>query len=235
MVADREASNASHLQRSRADAKRAMQGVAYLLALWAGIGILVVTSVVQRRVPTVSLYLDPAATSSARVWTGFFTELGLMLWAVAATAAGFLWAVCARGGWDRSGARLGGSAAGFTALLWLDDQFAVRNWALPHVLGAPESAGDVIYLSLGVAWVALNWRTIVVSDRLIVMAAGLGLGSSELVNFGIKEQFTTTGTLLEEVPKLLGIAAWALFFVMRFRRELDGVMQRASIAEESPR
>lgn len=200
------------------------RGIAWLAALWTFVGLLVAASVVQHEVPTASLYLDPAATSSARVWTGFFTELGLMFWVVAATAAAFVWAACSRSGQHRSEARLGMTAAALTTLLWLDDQFAMRNWVIPHVLGAPESAGEVIYLVLGTAWVTVNWRAIVRADRIVAAAAAAGLGFSEAVDVALSEQYTTSRTLLEEVPKLFGIVAWALFFILRFSRTLRGAL-----------
>jgi len=200
----------------------------WLVIGWSGVGLLVAASVAQRDVPTASLYLDPAATSSARVWTGFFTELGLMLWVVAATAAAFLWAANSRGpAGDRSEARLGMSAALLTAMLWLDDQFAVRNWLLPRVLGAPDSAGKVIYLTLGVAWVSWNWRAILRADTTIVAAAALGLGFSEAVDLALAEQYTSGRTILEEAPKLLGIVAWALFFLLRLSQTLCRTVEHA--------
>jgi len=36
----------------------------WLVIGWSGVGLLVAASVAQRDVPTASLYLDPAATSS---------------------------------------------------------------------------------------------------------------------------------------------------------------------------
>lgn len=203
-----------------------LNGVAWLVVLWSLIGLLVVASVVQHRVPTASLFLDPAATSSARVWSGFFTELGLMAWAVAATAAACSWAVCWYSGMDPGRARLGFTAAILTALLWLDDQFAMRNWVIPHVIGAPESAGMFIYLVLVLAWVTWNWREIASADAAVLTLAGLGLGFSEVVDVALGGDFTTFRTLLEEVPKLFGIVAWALFFVLLFGRGLSRTVQR---------
>lgn len=211
--------------------RNALGGVAWLVLLWSFLGLLVVASVVQSRVPTASLFLDPAATSSARVWSGFFTELGLMAWAVAATAAAGLWAVCWYSGADRSWAHLGFTASVLTALLWLDDQFAMRNWVIPHVLGAPDSSGLVIYLALVVGWVTWNWRAITSADSAVLGLAALGLGFSEAIDVALVEQFTTARTLLEEVPKLLGIVAWALFFVLRFSRGLRRVVQRPTATD----
>lgn len=209
--------------------KGSLNGVAWLVILWSLIGLLVVASIVQHRVPTASLYLDPAATSSARVWSGFFTELGLMAWAVAGTAAACSWAVCWYSGVDRSWALLGFTAAILTALLWLDDRFAMRNWVIPQVLGAPQSAGMVIYLVLVLAWVAWNWRAIASADAAVLTLAGLGLGFSEVIDVALGDEFTTSRTLLEEIPKLLGIVAWALFFVLLFGRGLSRAVQRPQL------
>lgn len=199
---------------------RSPAGQRWLWLLWAAATLLVVASVVQRRTPTAALFLDPAATSSARAWSGFVSELGIMAWVVAATAAACAGFVCSRSRLDGGWARLGLSATVLSAVLAFDDQFLLHSVLVPQLTGIPANACLLAYLGLGAGWVWWNRRAIVRADTGVLIAALLAFGVSQVVDFLLPERSTTGRTLLEEVPKFFGILAWALFFVLLFGRSL---------------
>lgn len=206
--------------------RRTPRWLRWLGALWAAAGLLIVGALLQRHVPPASLFLDPATTSSARPSSGLVSELGIMAWVVAATAAACAGYVNLRSGIDRGWARLGLSAAPFTAWLCLDDQFLVHSSLVPRLTSVPANACLVAYLALAVAWLLYNRDAIVRADAPVMVAAAGAMGFSEVIDLALAERFSTNRTVVEEGPKFLAILAWALFFVLLCYRSIERLTSR---------
>lgn len=174
----------------------------------------------QPWVPMSNLIRDPAAVLNGRFYDGFVSNVGVLLWCVAAAICLFrgceLWT---RRGKDAACFLL--SAGSLTAILLLDDLFMAHEQILPDVFGLPEKAVIATYPLLLCAYLFVNRRPIMRADVFILVLSLGFFAVSTLFDVLVPYHFYNTaaglevnrGVILEEAFKFLGISAWTVFHV----------------------
>ncbi len=187
-----------------------VRAAAPLVIVWAaGLGVLS-AAIGQDVVEQEALLLDPVTVGGLPWYTGLVSQLGVVCWAVAATVAacgGFVAGLVGR----RGAAAFLASGSGLGALLLVDDLFQLHAVLLPRWLGVSKLAVVAGYGLLAVAWIALN-RAELLRTRLHLFGAS---GSAFAASIGADVIGDGSGTWLvvEDGGKLLGILAWAAFFI----------------------
>jgi len=194
---------------------------------------------VQSRVPVGDLTRDPAAIAGLPLYTGVVSHVGVLLWCSAASVSLFASAVLHRQQRNAPLAKFLFCAGGFTVVLMIDDLFMVHE-AAAYVVGIPDSAIVLAYGVLGATLAVAFRRQILASEYLLLFASLLFLGASIAVDAsnltdsqGLRTSISARYHLLEDGPKLLGIAFWLGYYARLAWRAVEnpGV---ASHAEENP-
>ena len=166
--------------------------------------------------PLNQLTRDPAAITNHPFYTGFLSNVGILLWsattAICLFSAGLVLQRHTGSSWGRflywSGL--------LTLLLTLDDLFLVHEVVLPDHLGFPEQLMYVTYLGLGLAYLIRFRRIILTTEYPLLGLAVMGMGLS--VIFDGYNDLGGTGlpaglsTLVENGAKFLGIVSWLFYF-----------------------
>lgn len=182
-----------------------------LLVVWTIAAYAIAIAGFQTRVPRSVLFLDQGAVADVPWYAGMLSNVGYIVWTVAATAA-------LGGGWVATQTRrpsagrflFAGSSA--TVVLLLDDMFRLHSDLLPNVLGVPKPLAMLIVVTPALAWLAI-FNTEVARTRWLVLGSSLGM----LFGSIIADQVLAAGDtslLVEDGAKFLGVLAWMLYFVL---------------------
>ncbi len=158
------------------------------------------------------LLRDPLADLGVPAVTGALSWLGVLAMAGTAALLAGAAAVCGRTRPGGDDGRFLASSAAAVALLCLDDAFQLHETLLPHV-GVPELLAYAAYACGAMAYLG-RWRRHLL-HRTEVAVLGLAaalLGGSLLVDL-LALEVSAGSTIVEDVPKLLGIATLAAYFV----------------------
>lgn len=156
------------------------------------------------------LFSDPAAELGP-LW-GVFSYFGILMWTAAASALALGWAVLVRAAPTHPSRTWLLASALISAGLTIDDTFVIHDYVLPKNVGIPELVVQAAYL-IGLLWYLFRFRRDLFGrdDSALFLASLLFLGMS----FGIDVTPWTfpLHATAEDLSKLLGITAWAYFFV----------------------
>jgi cellulose synthase/poly-beta-1,6-N-acetylglucosamine synthase-like glycosyltransferase len=152
-----------------------------------------------------NLTRDPVVVAEVPIWTGFISQIGILLWAAAATVCLFCSTVLT-GTPESSRNRLFFLASGaLTLLLGLDDAFLLHEEVFPR-LGVSEHAVYATYVGAVMFYLVAFRSLIMDSEFLLLGIALLGFALSVLSDL-IAGPF-----LFEDGVKLLGIVTWLMYF-----------------------
>jgi hypothetical protein len=211
-------------ERRRAMAlRRQLRHTSPLLIAWS-LGALVLLAVgVQDSASVEELFLDPAHITGAPWYTGLIANLGILAWTVAAvSAAGGAW-VSLRAGRPSAMTFLA-SGALVTSLLLLDDLLQLHAVILPSTGMAPTAAQFMV-VAPTLLWAWMHRHEIARTRWLLLLAAFAGFGLSL-----VADQIGGTGStrlFVEDGAKLLGVFAWAQYFVWTTRDITGSVIDAA--------
>ena len=196
--------------------------------------LLLLVSITQSHVPFEYLSKDPltvagmatAANADRKccpAYYGLVSNVGILVWWSVATVclfAGTLLILCRGDAVTRhDGTRL--LAAGlFTGWLTLDDLFLVHEKVLP-ALGIPQLAVYGAYALMALAF-AFYSRALIWNGRRAMFGLAIALLSTSVAIDVIVSQQSTASIILEDGAKLLGIVAWASFYIETATRLLLG-------------
>lgn len=182
------------------------RALAFVLAMPAAV---IILAVAQPWIEPNLLFRDPTEILHGPVYIGVISTLGVLVWAATAS-------ICLFAGWLTL--RLGSSpeegqfflASGLiSALLAVDDCFRLHDWLLPKVLGVDEAAMLLIYAGVGLPYLRRHGRRLIARETaLLALAVGF-LGVSTVLDRAIDS------ATVEDSFKVMGIAAWAAFFIRR--------------------
>jgi hypothetical protein len=166
---------------------------------------------------------DPAAVLNGPQYTGYLSNLGVLIWSVGASAALVASAALPRG----TAARLLTAGGGITALMIADDMFLLHEVVYPR-LGIPQPAAAIIYAVLTAAF-AWHYRRRLGSALLLIAGAyGFwGLSATLDTVVGVSGSY-----VIEDGAKFVGIGLWTVMLVRQTIIELR--MALASEAATSP-
>ncbi len=168
------------------------------------------------------LFMDPQTVGELRqaecchAYDGAISNLGLILWAAAATAA--LFAVMAR---LKLKQNFGFAAYScfVSGMLLLDDTFLFHEVVLPE-LGAPQTVAMAILGGIALVYL-LAWRRLLMESKYSLLLH-IGL-TFFVVSIGIDQVFSSissTMIVLEDGSKFMGIVCWFLFHLKFFRDDV---------------
>lgn len=193
--------------------------------LWcAGLVILAIAGL-QRTASLDELFLDPAQLTGSPWYTGLLSNLGILAWAVAAIAAGGGAWVALRAGRPTAVTFLA-SAAMITTLLLLDDLLQVHAVILPET-GMHPTAAQLMVVAPAPLWAWLHRVEIARSRWLLLLAALAGFAVSLGADQFVAVDEASRRLLLEDGAKLLGVLAWAQYFVLTARDITGSVIEAA--------
>lgn len=185
--------------RSRLLAGLLVAAVVGAVAVVAAIGLL--AAVVD--VPNEDLTREPQVVLEGSAYVGALSNLGVLVFAVAAVAAG-LAATVVRGR-ERG---MFGAAAAVSALMLLDDLFLLHDVVYPR-LGVPEAVVQAAYL-LAIAAIVFLYRSEMgmVAVAGVVVTLGAWAASVGMDTF-LNNHPLNLDQLVEDGAKFVGIAVWA--------------------------
>ncbi len=193
------------------DPKRQLREIVPLFFLWiVGFCVLAIAGF-QDEAPLKQLFLDPASLTGSPWYTGLISNIGILCWSVAATAAaGGAWVAKQTGRPSASKFLLMGAVA--TVVLLLDDLLQIHATWLPK-LGMNKFGSQILIVLPTVFWLFVFFRDLIRTRWLLVICA---LGSFA-VSLAIDSGLGLTGTtslMVEDGGKFLGVLAWALYFTL---------------------
>ena len=187
-----------------------------LAALWL--------ATAQDTVPLEKLFLDPATLAGEAWYTGLLANVGVLGWSVAVVAvAGGAW-VSLRAG-RPTAVTFSASAALITALLLLDDLLQIHAVILPST-GMNPTTAQLLIAAPAPLWMWLH-RAEIERTRWLLLVAALGGFAVSLGADLFVEGAGSARLLVEDGAKLLGIIAWAQYFVLTARDITGSVIAAA--------
>lgn len=161
----------------------------------------------------ISIFLsDPVTVMDAPPFYGVLSNLGVLIWCVGGTIAGFSGVALRAMRQKPATAEFLGASGVLTLVLVADDLFLLHEAILPHYLSIPQPLVLGSYAVLGVGYLIRYWRVIGQTDWLLLGAAFVGLGLSVLFDTVLKPLELGSQSLLEDGFKLLGIVSWTAYF-----------------------
>lgn len=163
---------------------------------------------------------DTTAVAGGRFYFGALSNIGILLWCATATAC-FLTSGVSRRTSKGSNTSLFFLCAGLiTTMLMVDDLFLVHERVAPDYLGLSSNTTFLIYGALAAAFFLYFRGVIFRSDYALLLPALLFLAGSVVVDqlddnglLSLVVESTDIRFLLEDGPKLFGIAGWFSYFV----------------------
>jgi hypothetical protein len=187
-------------------------------------------------VPFSALSRDPVTELHGPFYVGWLSNVGAMLWCVAAVVCLFGWAVARRVSLTRLPSPLFLIASGLlSALLMADDLLLLHDGLFPHVLHVGERKTLAAYALLVAAYL-LRFRRDILATRWLPLAAAFGFFALSLAfDAGLLNVGQHRRHIFEDGSKLIGIAWWCGYFV---RTSLEaataGAAGDAHIASTAP-
>lgn len=180
--------------------------VAVITAVFLG---LAVTIHFREHVPVGELTRDPVAVLGGAVYVGLLSQLGIFLWAAAASVNYFVAFLLAG---ETAAARFKTFfivSGLISLLLGFDDVFLLHENVFP-CLGIPEQVTYVVYIVIVLLW-AFRFRAIIqMSDYLLLFFAGICFAGS--IALDVFDSNFHGEVLVEDGLKFPGIALWTAYF-----------------------
>ena len=185
------------------------------LAIGLGLGLLPIGAVlVASRVAdfTVSdATRDAIDVLGAPTYVGFVSNLGAVIWVVAATSCLLAAAVIARTGASLPDVRFLTATGLLTSLAAADDMFLIHERAITPIAGGSEAAYAAVWAGLLVAYLAVAGRSLLrYWSPLLVVVAVLFIAS---IGIDVLAPLTDAWTFVEDSAKYVGIVFWAVYVV----------------------
>lgn len=183
-------------------------------------------------VPIVRLTGDPADFGEVTVYTGFLSQVGILLWSGAASVCFFCGKVLPRSIVDNRFRRFLLISGVLTLYLALDDMFLLHEKVLPH-FGIPQNFVLGSYVVITLAYLFGFHRTILVTNyRLIVFSLFFFTISVALDVF---KPFDYYLHFFEDGAKLVGLVNWTAYFISVGKRAIDPDFEEVGKPENSTR
>lgn len=171
-----------------------------------------------------NLVRDTNAIAGQPAYFGFYSNLGILLWAAAAFVPGFVWLFLRNRKPQDERLRALGLGALFAAAAGLDDLFMLHENS--YVIGISDKVVMAAYASFLLAFVASAVPVLPRTKWLLLFAALGGLAASVLLD---TTRFPGS-VLMEEVCKLTGISFLALYLLTLSRSVLADAIRLGAVA-----
>lgn len=186
--------------------------------------------------PWAHLLGDPATALEAPFYIGFVSNVGILLWAAAASVFLFGALLLGRRGGDAGWRRFLLCSGLLAAWLGLDDLFLLHDVVFPELLSIPQPAVAGAHAALTLVYLACFAPLILRTDFLVLLLAfGLLAASLALDQLdAVRALVPIAAALWEDAAKLLGIGAWLSYSVATTAAALEPGGARASAAQANP-
>lgn len=183
-----------------------------VLALACWLAVLVATLAILILGKPVGLLLDdPAVVLGGPWYAGYLSNFGVLLWWFAGSISLVIGLVLrALGRAEAPALVLGGL---LLLLLGLDDAFLVHDQLLPQAR-VDERIVFAVYIVLAAAY-AIRFRRFLLDGPWLVLAVGAALFAFSVVADVGDASWDFVTPAIEDIPKLLAIATFAAYFVVR--------------------
>ena len=150
---------------------------------------------------------------------GWFGSFGVMGWTLAAAISGLGAEVMRRRGQRQEAVFLLASTV-LSAGLLFDDLFMIHSTIGPQYLGVPKNVMLLLIVAVGVTWGAAFHRRLLADPDLPILVWSVGWYALALWIDAFGETIGWGG-VREESAKLIGVAAWLIFFARTTLRLID--------------
>ena len=159
------------------------------------------------------LVTDPSFRQGVHWYTGLVTNIGILGWTVAATAAFAGAAIC------RMGARSGASRFLFsgglvTTVLLVDDLLHLHAIAIPSGLGIPSVVVVSALTGLVICWLGGHFHEVRRTTVHLLGAAAFAFALAAVVEAEFSPVPGQGWKIVGDGAELLGILAWSTYFVV---------------------
>ena len=173
--------------------------------------LLLVLAVIQREVSLDILMLDPLRAAEAPFFYGALSNIGIVVWCVAASVCLFIGLVVTRLEGFNEDAKYMLAAGVLSMVLMFDDLFMLHERVLPDRIGIPEPVVYLVYL-LSVAWYLIRFRKALISTEPVILMSSLVLFAiSMFSDIVLGKPETVLERIVEDGAKFLGIWLWTGF------------------------
>lgn len=180
----------------------------------------------------VMLRSDPATATGAPFYTGFLSNVGVVVWCVGAVLCLYTWVLLreASAEYRRMNSFLLGAGL-ITALMLFDDLFMLHESFFPRFFKMQERFVLGVYASTVLIFFAAHYRALLRTDYRLVVIAGFFLGLSIIVDqvpFFYSSLPRSLQGWLEDGTKLLGIFGWCGYLARTSLAQLRPVLTRTA-------
>jgi hypothetical protein len=162
---------------------------------------------------------DPLQTAEFPWYTGFLSNLGIILWSISIGCA-FSSAMILPN--NRQVARFLIATGMLSILLVIDDMFRIHDSILPSLLHIPEFLTFIAY-GLLIAIYLFSFYRIILSDASFLLLAGALLFLGISIVFDMVSPYSSMETFIKDGLKFIGIALWLTYnfvFVAQMSKQM---------------
>ena len=180
-------------------------------------------------VPIVQMTEDPVALGKGMtVYTGFLSQVGILLWAGAASVCFFCGKVLRPSIVDHKLRRFLLISGVLTLYLALDDMFLLHEIVLPH-FGIPQELVMGGYVLVVLAYLFVFHRTIL-STNFRLLSFSLFFFATAVI-LDVFKPFELYLNLIEESAELVGLVSWMVYFTSVGERAIDPDTKEQNVLE----
>ena len=203
-------------RRSRRTRRDAVRVMVPLLGVWTvGVAVMLFVAALD---PSHSdaLVTDPSFTQGVHWYTGVVSNIGILGWTVAATAAFAGAAICHMGARSGAGRFLFGGGMVTTVLL-VDDLLHLHSIAIPSGLGIPGVLVVAFLAGLVICWLGGHLHEVRRTTVHLLVASAVAFCVSAVVDRLFSPVPGQGWKIVGDGAELLGILAWSTYFVVTAR------------------
>jgi hypothetical protein len=192
-----------------------IRSIALTAALICGVGLIVLGLVLLtanlRGIPLYILTGDPTAVMNVPFFTGFLSNVGVLLWAAATAICLFSAFIAIRILHESEFFEFLLGSGLLTGMLMMDDLFLFHDEVFPDHLGISQKVVYAAYVVCAFTYL-LYFRTMILRTDYLLLVMALGLFAVS-VTVDLHLFYTPERVLVEDGAKFLGIAFWSGYFL----------------------
>jgi hypothetical protein len=163
-----------------------------------------------KEIPLESFTKDPTALMNAPFYLGFFSNVGIMIWAGAAMINFFVAYRIKDDSKQRHNFLFILFSAFITLMMTLDDLFQLHEFVFPNYFSISDNAVYLTYMNIFLLYFIYFRKRLLESEFAILGLAFFFLGLSTIID--VLPLPIPKDTFLEDAIKLFGIVTWFIYY-----------------------
>ncbi len=184
-----------------------------LIGAWTAGLIVMIVVATQSEERAAQLLLDPAHAPGLRWYTGLVSNLGILAWTVAVTAAAAGAWICRLGG-RLSAQRFLVTGTLVSTMFLAEDLLQLHSSVVPDLTDLPKGIVETVSALVALRWVSQYRGEVRRTHRYLLVAAFGALAVSIVADLLVNPRPGEFAQVLEDGAKLLGVLAWSTYFVV---------------------